>query len=126
PERAAAGPRQQRPVRSDREREEGRDQQEEDERQRRGAAGQSETEFAQDQAPHASVTDWASGKASGWWVATRTAPPSARCVSIAASSAARPSASRPLPGSSSSQSGACAAITRARIARLRWPVESMR
>ena len=80
PKRAAAGPRQQRPVRSDREGEEGRHQQEEDERQQSRAARQGQAQLAQDQRGHPSRTIAAPLRASGWWLAARIAPPDARCA----------------------------------------------
>ena len=54
------------------------------------------------------------------------APPPDRWRSISAPSAEREAASRPFPGSSRSHRFAPLAAVRARSARLRWPVESIR
>ena len=125
PERAAAGSGEQRPVRPDRERKQGRHQQEEEQRQQGRAARRRKPKLAQDKRGHASATVFAPSRAKGWWVAARIAPPAARCAAIAASRRARPSESSPLAGSSSSHKGAPLATTRASAARFFCPVESI-
>jgi hypothetical protein len=65
PKRAGAGPRQQRPVRPDREREQRSDEQEEKDRQQRAAAGRRQPKLARDQGDHPSATSRASAIPSG-------------------------------------------------------------
>jgi hypothetical protein len=124
--RAAADPREQPRVGPDRERDQGRDQQEEDERQpappaeprrssRRISAPIIRPSSSLRQSPAERLVRGGEDRAAA-----------ARCRRSIRASRSSPSASRPLSGSSSSHSGAPEATTRASVARLRWPVDSIR
>src|SRR3546814_13010876 len=110
--------------RAHREREEGRHQQEEEERKQRGATRRGQPQLAKDQRGHPSASLCAPSSASGWCEAAMTAPPLARCAIIAAMSCSAPSVSSPLIGSSSSHRGEPLSPTRASPARFPCPADT--